>query len=121
VLYRGHLVEAGDAVAVIQAPRHPYTQLLVGSIPRPEPGRGWGKGAARPARNPLQEQTGPGCPFAARCPHVLPDCTRLPPPLRRTTTGAAAACHLLAPAAALDSHELATILDRPPANRRPRE
>ena len=54
VLYRGHLVEAGDAATVIRSPQHPYTQLLVGSIPWPEPGRRWGKGIERaPSRNAL--------------------------------------------------------------------
>ena len=35
VLYRGAVVEAGDVELVVKDPRHPYTQLLIGSIPLP--------------------------------------------------------------------------------------
>ncbi len=42
VLYRGRVVEAGDAETVIKDPKHPYTRLLVGSIPWPDPDRHWG-------------------------------------------------------------------------------
>jgi peptide/nickel transport system ATP-binding protein len=42
VLYRGRVVEAGDAETVIKDPLHPYTRLLVGSIPWPDPDRHWG-------------------------------------------------------------------------------
>ena len=41
ILYRGRVVEVGDASTVIQNPQHPYTQLLVSSIPRPDPERRW--------------------------------------------------------------------------------
>ncbi len=42
VLYRGRVVEAGDAEPVIKDPKHPYTRMLVGSIPWPDPDRHWG-------------------------------------------------------------------------------
>ena len=41
VLYRGRVVEAGDPERVIKDPRHPYTRLLVASIPWPDPDRHW--------------------------------------------------------------------------------
>ena len=41
ILYRGRVVEVGDASSVIRHPQHPYTQLLVSSIPRPDPDRRW--------------------------------------------------------------------------------
>ncbi len=68
VLYRGHLVEAGDAVTVIRSPQHPYTQLLVGSIPWPEPGRQWGRGLVRTLSRTVSAPGGTGCPFVSRCP-----------------------------------------------------
>jgi oligopeptide/dipeptide ABC transporter ATP-binding protein len=112
VLYRGHLVEAGDAATVIQSPQHPYTQLLVGSIPWPEPGRRWGKGIERAASSKLSAQAGSGCPFAGRCPRTVAECTRVMPPLSRSSTGGAVACHLLEQAAPLADGELAELLDR---------
>ncbi len=42
VLYRGSVVEAGDAATVIQSPQHPYTRLLVDSIPWPDLDIPWG-------------------------------------------------------------------------------
>jgi len=41
VLHEGRIVEAGPPEDVIQAPRHPYTQALVGAIPWPDPQRKW--------------------------------------------------------------------------------
>ena len=41
VLYRGAVVEAGDVELVVKDPRHPYTQLLIGSIPPPGVARTW--------------------------------------------------------------------------------
>lgn len=41
ILYRGKDVESGDAAAVIGAPNHAYTRLLMSSIPRPDPDIPW--------------------------------------------------------------------------------
>ena len=41
VLNRGKTVESGPAAAVISNPQHPYTRLLVGSVPRPDPDHRW--------------------------------------------------------------------------------
>ena len=41
--YKGNLVEAGDVETVIKNPKHPYTQLLIDSIPEADPGKKWGK------------------------------------------------------------------------------
>ncbi len=37
VMYRGKLVEMGEADKVCNAPDHPYTQALISAIPRPDP------------------------------------------------------------------------------------
>ena len=42
VLYRGSVAEAGDVERVVKEPEHPYTRLLIGSIPRPDPKHPWG-------------------------------------------------------------------------------
>ena len=41
VLYRGAVAEAGDVKLVVRQPEHPYTRLLVGSIPLPDPDAPW--------------------------------------------------------------------------------
>ena len=52
VLNRGEIVEAGDPEQIVKHPQHPYTKLLIGSIPLPDPKRRWGDtlpdGAAGP-------------------------------------------------------------------------
>ena len=42
VLNRGEVVEEGDPEQIVKHPQHPYTQLLIGSIPLPDPKRRWG-------------------------------------------------------------------------------
>jgi peptide/nickel transport system ATP-binding protein len=92
VLYRGTVAEAGDVEQVIKAPQHPYTQLLVSSIPLPNPDLRWGAEAQTGARR--GEAAESGCPFADRCPRVMPKCRTAAPPLFQTNPTRAAACYL---------------------------
>ena len=92
VMYQGSVVETGRVEDVIQSPQHPYTQLLVESIPRPDPKERWGRDMAS------QETGGDtdniGCRFAPRCPYVMPECTQEMPPLYRVGDTQAALCYL---------------------------
>ena len=94
VLYRGTVAETGAVDRVIKNPRHPYTQLLVASIPLPDPERRWGETVVPAARSEAGDGPDHGCPFADRCPHVMPVCWDNPPPLYRTEAHQAAACFL---------------------------
>lgn len=92
VLYQGSVAEAGDAELVVKAPQHPYTQLLIESIPVADLDRPW---------QPLSIATETpaaitvGCRFADRCPYVLPDhCRVVQPPLFRTNPRRVVACYL---------------------------
>ena len=74
VMYAGQIVEEGTRVELLGRPRHPYTQGLLRSIPKPE-ARGRRleeiKGAVpRPGHWP------PGCRFHTRCPHAFEPCPR---------------------------------------------
>jgi peptide/nickel transport system ATP-binding protein len=42
VLRKGEVVEDGDPDTVLRHPTHPYTRLLVDSVPWPDPDRAWG-------------------------------------------------------------------------------
>ncbi|MHB2017648.1 MAG: ABC transporter ATP-binding protein [Candidatus Xenobia bacterium] len=89
VMYRGRIVELGEAHAVLDTPLHPYTKLLVSSIP--------GAHHEAPLEVPSGRQVPPGaCIFAARCPSLMPRCTTEDPALR-THRDRAAACHLVEP------------------------
>lgn len=109
VMYQGAVVEVGAVEQVIKAPKHPYTQLLVRSIPLPDANRRWGRGAVDAALGEgaaIPSTTG-GCAFAERCPHVMPRCRRQPPPLVQTDTGRAAACYLYEDAPVLSEEQVA--------------
>ncbi len=43
VLYHGEVVESGDPEQIVRAPKHAYTQLLIRSIPEPDPDHHWGE------------------------------------------------------------------------------
>ncbi len=98
VLYRGSVAEAGDVERVVKEPEHPYTRLLIGSIPRPDPTHTWGIKEHLPdttksasSGNGMSRQ---GCHFADRCPHVMAICREKTPPLYQTAPHRATACHL---------------------------
>jgi peptide/nickel transport system ATP-binding protein len=93
VLYRGVVVEAGDAETVITRPRHPYTRLLVRSIPSPDPARPW-EPPAEVADPAWAGDAEVGCRFASRCPAVMPECRRTPPPAYEPEPRARVACYL---------------------------
>lgn len=93
VLYRGCVAETGDVEQVIKDPQHPYTQLLMASIPLPDPERRWGEEVVLAAQGEQTISTH-GCPFADRCPYVMPLCREAPPPLYRTSAHRAVACYL---------------------------
>ena len=92
VLYRGLIAEAGDAEQVVRDPKHPYTQLLIGSIPYPDPKRPW-KGEAAASIDGVAGSDR-GCRFAPRCPSAMAICRDSAPPLFRTEPHCASACFL---------------------------
>jgi oligopeptide/dipeptide ABC transporter ATP-binding protein len=95
VLYRGLLVEEGDAESLFAAPRHPYTRLLLDSVAdaappgaTPQAGPASPEKSAEnidlaPAEKGIREKNSDfaGCPFAPRCPQALPQCRDSIPPL----------------------------------------
>jgi oligopeptide/dipeptide ABC transporter ATP-binding protein len=95
VLYRGHVVERGSAPAVIGTPRHPYTRLLVSSIPWPDLDRAWGD---VPVRSQGAPPSAAGCPFMPRCPEAMAVCAEIMPAMTRYAAEGEAACHAAAAA-----------------------
>jgi oligopeptide/dipeptide ABC transporter ATP-binding protein len=92
VLYRGAVAEAGSVDLVVRKPSHPYTQLLVGSIPTPNPDLPWAAEAA-PAF-PDEKGSLHACKFADRCPSAMAKCLQQTPDLYQTDPHRAAACFL---------------------------
>ena len=108
VLYRGAVMEAGEVEAVIKRPQHPYTRLLVDSIPWPDVTRQWGS-TELIAREPELNAVAAGCNYLDRCPFAMDKC-RQPPPLFRLGQQQAAACFLYDQQPALESTQLAQVL-----------
>jgi oligopeptide/dipeptide ABC transporter ATP-binding protein len=91
VMYAGNIVEIAPVKEIFAEPLHPYTQLLLASIPSVK------------ERKPLVVTAGlthdlrrppPGCIFQLRCPFVMDKCREVVPPLRELRPNHYAACHL---------------------------
>jgi peptide/nickel transport system ATP-binding protein len=101
ILYSGSVMENGNVDAVIQNPQHPYTQLLVRSIPVPDPQIRWEGRSTSSASEVVERPANNGCKFYARCPHAMDRCAVTPPPVYTVGENQFAACYLYA-----DSHQL---------------
>jgi oligopeptide transport system ATP-binding protein len=93
VMYLGKVVEAGQAKAVVQSPKHPYTKALISAIPQVDPDSGRQR-IILPGEIPSPIDPPKGCPFHPRCGIAEARCRAEPPPLREITPGHFAACHL---------------------------
>jgi peptide/nickel transport system ATP-binding protein len=113
VMYRGEVAEVGDVNLVVKQPRHPYTQLLIQSIPLADPSHPWQK--EKLAANATTTAAAPmrGCKFADRCPHVMDICRTTVPPLFRTDERRAAACFLYQNNPKLDAEDLDQVMAVP--------
>ncbi len=81
VMYLGRIVESARTEDLFDRPAHPYTQVLIDSVPRPDPG-------ARRRRAPLEGELPdpaappPGCPFHPRCPKAMEICRSVDPEVK---------------------------------------
>ena len=108
VLYRGLVAEAGDVELVVRDPKHPYTRLLIGSIPYPDPDHPWkGEEAASADGVAASDQ---GCRFASRCPAAMAICGESVPPLFRIDERRAAACYLYRDGEPVAAADIGTVL-----------
>lgn len=97
VLYAGKVVEQGSTLDVLSPPFHPYTNLLLSSVP--ELRTGWLEDVMQ-TREAISGMTGQvkltdvGCPFVNRCPLAIKGvCDTEPPPKRAPSPGFEIHCH----------------------------
>lgn len=92
VMYAGRLVELSPIQEALVSPQHPYTRLLIESLPTTK-----GKKRLRgiPGLAPQLLNLPAGCAFHPRCPHVFEPCSIQNPPLIEVSARRWAACHLL--------------------------
>jgi len=91
VMYAGRVVETADAGELFAGMRHPYTQALLGSIPRLSQDSGKALHAI-PGLPPDLSSPPPGCRFAPRCPRATGRCREEEPPLAGDTAGHLFSC-----------------------------
>ena len=91
VMYAGNIVEIAPVKQIFAEPLHPYTQLLLASIPSVNERKPLvvTEGLTHDLRRPP-----PGCIFQLRCPFVMDKCREVVPPLRELRPNHYAACHL---------------------------
>ncbi len=90
IAYAGKLVEVGATAEVFEAPQHPYSQALIGALPRV------GQRSERvglEGRPPSLAAPPAGCRFAPRCPEAQAICRTKEPALEPRKIGRAVACH----------------------------
>jgi oligopeptide/dipeptide ABC transporter ATP-binding protein len=94
VMYGGSLVEQGGVQDVLRPPYHPYTEVLLSSVPIIGRRRS-SAGAERPADRADEAKTVSGCKFARRCPRKLgPICDNAPPPWQAVDEEHRIRCHI---------------------------
>jgi len=85
VMYVGHMVEWGVTEDIIQAPKHPYTQLLISAVPDPLKRK---EKEAKPLNQknkdiPIWTSYSKGCPFVGRCAEVMDKCSQSMPAITK--------------------------------------
>ena len=91
IMYRGTIVESGPSSAILTAPAHPYTELLMHSIP--VVGSKWKASEERFEGASGGAPAADACKFADRCPYVRDICRTSPPPRVRLAEGREALCY----------------------------
>jgi peptide/nickel transport system ATP-binding protein len=79
VMYAGRLAEKASAETIVKAPRHPYTKLLISSLPEVGARHADGRLEGIPGSPPSLLDPPPGCHFRFRCPLASAECEKEPP------------------------------------------
>lgn len=109
IMFRGRLVELGDAATVYRSPQHPYTQALLRVVPNLDPTRRHDWTATRPVEVEAPESG--GCSYRPWCPHATALCAVSEPELRPLSVSPASsvACHLYEQTALEEKDALVTV------------
>src|SRR5580704_6630235 len=94
VLYRGQIMERGDARDLYRNPGHPYTRILLEASPVADPRDQAKRRLANQANfsSSLTPIISGGCPFASRCSFAIPKCSEVRPPIVLGPAGTKVAC-----------------------------
>lgn len=92
IMYLGRIVELGPTEELFAEPNHPYTQALLGEVPRLDTRRRRFEPVKGEIPSPLDPP--PGCHFHPRCPFAMDRCRDEVPLLKEVAPGRVSACHL---------------------------
>ncbi len=92
IMYLGRVVESARTEDIFESPNHPYTQALLGEVPRLDIRKRVYEPVSGEIPSPLDPP--PGCHFHPRCPHATERCRMERPALREIAPGRLSACHL---------------------------
>jgi len=92
VMYAGRLAEKASTGILVKAPLHPYTQMLLASLPEVGVRHNQVTLTGIPGRPPSLASPPPGCRFAARCPFARDKCAEQQPPFEEIQPGHHVAC-----------------------------
>jgi len=93
IMYAGKFVEIGDSIKMYRNPVHPYTQKLLGAIPKLH--EDLEKLEYIPGTPPNLIHPPSGCRFHPRCPYAMDICKKEEPKMKEVDADHFAACHLL--------------------------
>jgi len=91
IIYAGKIVECGNVEAIFNNPLHPYTRLLLLSIP--DPSKRGKRLKSIPGKVPSADSIPPGCAFHTRCPIAKGICREVEPRLKEVKQNHTVACH----------------------------
>jgi oligopeptide/dipeptide ABC transporter ATP-binding protein len=111
VMYRGRIVECAATDDIFERPAHPYTRLLLDSVPRPDPEHRITGAGPTDTRDLTAGDA--GCAFRARCARSMAECARSAPPLT-SRSGETRAVACLSP---LTDHQAIKEPSKCPTNR----
>ena len=94
VMYLGQIIEVGRTPEFFSNPMHPYTRVLIDSVPVPDPGQ-IRKHTSLIGEIPSSTVPPAGCRFHPRCPVRIDLCDKQEPQLMRAANGRMVACHLV--------------------------
>jgi peptide/nickel transport system ATP-binding protein len=94
ILCQGRIVETGEMDAVVRGPKHPYSQLLIASVPSPNPRDRWAETEIKAGELRRAADLHRGCIYRDRCPQAMSKCADAPPPMVKVAENHEVACFL---------------------------